>query len=69
MPWMKRHAISCGSVVAVAASNVTTAKANADATMVVRRPIRYESFPTEGADSATASVGAVTVRLTWKLLA
>ena len=66
-PCTNRQKINCGSVTAVDASAVAIASANADATIVRRNPKRSATRPTIGAAMATASVGAVTVRLTAKL--
>src|SRR5581483_2452694 len=63
-PCANRHAISCASVVDVAASSVAAARRNADPTMTRRRPTVSASRPTSGAKIATPTVGAVTVRPT-----
>jgi hypothetical protein len=63
-PCMNRQKISIPSVREVAARPVVTVNAIADATMVRRRPKRSASRPTIGAVMATATVGAVIVRLT-----
>jgi len=68
-PCAKRQAISCGRFAAVAASIVAAASEKADPTITTRSPKRSASRPTKGAASATATVGAVTVRLTARLLA
>ena len=63
-PCTKRQKISWASVVDVAASAVATVSAMADVTIMRRRPKRSASRPITGAVSATATVGAVIVRLT-----
>src|SRR6185436_60808 len=73
-PRMKRQKMSWDNDVEVAASAVAIAIANADPTMTRRRPKVSASRPIPGAASATAMVGAVTVRLTanrdaWKVRA
>ena len=61
-PWTKRHAITWGSVVEVAASAVASVNIQAEPTITRRRPSRSASRPTIGAKIATATVGAVIVR-------
>ena len=68
-PCTKRQSISCGRLAEVAARAVATASRNADATITRLRPTRSARRPTAGAASATATVDAVTVRLTAKWVA
>ena len=65
-PWTKRQKTTWLSVRAVDASSVAAASANAAATMTRRLPHASARLPTNGAAMATASVVAVTVRLTAK---
>src|SRR5438034_2246098 len=63
-PCNSRQNTSCASVVDAAAPAVVTVSSDADPTMTRRRPMVSASRPTNGAATATATVGAVTVRPT-----
>src|SRR5580765_498920 len=63
-PCTKRQAINCERVVDVAERPVTSASATAEPTITRLRPIRSATRPMTGAPRATATVDAVTVRLT-----
>jgi hypothetical protein len=63
-PWTNRQKMSWDNDVEVAARAVAIAMANADPTMTRRRPRLSASRPMPGAARATATVGAVMVRLT-----
>ena len=65
-PCMKRQPMNCVRLVDVAASAVATVKTKADPAITRLRPTRSARRPTTGAASATATVDAVTVRLTAK---
>jgi len=67
MPSTNRQAMNCQSEPAVADNAVAAASRNDDPTMTRRRPIVSASRPTKGANRATATVGAVTVRPTWNV--
>jgi hypothetical protein len=66
-PCTNRQRTSCWRLVDVAASAVAIAIANADPTITRRKPRRSASRPMPGAARATATVGAVMVKLTSKL--
>ena len=63
-PCKNRQAISCGKVDAVAARVAGMARASIETTITRLRPSESASNPRNGAANATASMGAVTVRLT-----
>ena len=63
-PWASRHSTSSVNVRDVAASAVTRLSVNAEPTMTRRRPTESASLPTNGAQQAMTTVGAVIVNPT-----